>query len=190
MTTHSHTDQQIIKQCLEGKEKAYEALYNRYSGYIYTTCIRYGIREYEIKDCMQVIFSEVFSALKKFNPKKASFKTWLTQIAINQLLNFLRRKKIRFDELVEDNVALIGDFSSKPGSEMDLKFINKVISMMPAAYLVVFNLYIIEGFSHQEIAEKLGISISQSRVSLHRGREWAKLKLGRYFNEYGKQQSI
>jgi RNA polymerase sigma factor (sigma-70 family) len=183
-------DQDIIQQCLKGKEDAYQTLYTKYKGYVYTTCIRYGIREYEIKDCMQTIFIEVFQALNKYDSNKASFKTWLTRIAINQLLNVLRKKKVRFDVIEpDDNILVFHDFTSHTSSEIDHKYIHHVISMMPESSRTVFNLYLLEGFSHKEIADSLGISLSQSRVLLHHGRTWAKQMLSHHFNDYTNENS-
>ncbi len=182
------TDIDLIKRCINGKQEAYEALYNRYKGYVYTMCYRYGIQEYEIKDAMQVIFTEVFQGLDKFDSKRASFKTWLSRIAIHQLLNILRKKNINFSAVSDDEQLVVRDFSSHASSEFDMKFINKVLANMPEAYRLVFNLFVVEGFSHQEIAEELGISVSQSRISLHRGREWAKARLQHSFNDYQAEQ--
>lgn len=182
------TDIDIINRCLRGKDEAYEALYTRYKGYVYTMCYRYGIQEYEIKDAMQVIFTEVFQGLDKYESKRASFKTWLSSIAINQLLNILRKKNINFSAVSDDERVVVRDFSNPPSSDFDLKFINKVLANMPEAYRVVFNLFVVEGYSHQEIAEELGISVSQSRISLHRGREWAKARLSHSFNDYQAEQ--
>lgn len=182
-------DLDIIQQCLKGKESAHETLYTKYKGYVYTTCVRYGIHDYEIKDCIQMIFIEVFKALDKYDSNKASFKTWLTRIAINQLLNVLRKRKVRFDALDADrDVIVFHDFNSSASSELDHSFILHIISMMPEASRTVFNLYLMEGLSHDEIAAELGISISQSRVLLHRGREWAKERLHPHFQDYQKKQ--
>lgn len=178
------TEIDIINRCLRGNQEAYEALYTSYKGYVYTMCYRYGIKEYEIKDAMQVIFTEVFQGLDKYDRKRASFKTWLSRIAINQLLNILRKKNIKFSAILDDDQVVVGDFNTQQTTNYDMKFINKVLANMPASYSVVFNLFVIEGFTHQEIADKLGISVGQSRISLHRGREWAIARLGHYFTDY------
>jgi len=183
-----NTERDILKRCLRGREEAYQALYNSYKGYVYTMCYRYGIKEYEVKDAVQVIFTEVFHNLGTYDENKASFKTWLSRIAINQLLNMLRKKQINFAAVIDDDRVVVRDFNANPSADLDLKFINKVIALMPDAYRVVINLAVIEGYSHQEISDELGISVSQSRISLHRGREWAKAKLGRYFIDYSAQE--
>ena len=69
-------DISLIKDCLKGSQLAYKELYTRYKGYCYTICLRYGVQKEEIKDHLQVIFSETFRNLKKYDGKKVSFKTW------------------------------------------------------------------------------------------------------------------
>jgi RNA polymerase sigma-70 factor (ECF subfamily) len=174
----------LIERCKDGEEKAYAELYELYKGYIFTTCVRYGIGDFEIKDMMQTIFVEAFSALPKYDHKLASFKTWLTRIAINHILNNLRKRKLNFVEIKDEGSSTYNVEHVLLSDDMDLRFIHKVIALMPTSEALVFNLYIIDQLSHSEIAEKLNITENQSRFLLHKGRNWVKDKLRNHFDEF------
>jgi RNA polymerase sigma-70 factor (ECF subfamily) len=174
----------LIERCKDGEEKAYAELYELYKGYVFTTCVRYGIGDFEIKDMMQTIFIEAFRSLPKYDHKLASFKTWLTRIAINHILNNLRKRKLNFVEIKDEGSSTYNVEHVLLSDDMDLRFIHKVIALMPTSEALVFNLYIIDQLSHSEIAEKLNITENQSRFLLHKGRNWVKDKLRNHFDEF------
>lgn len=182
-------EQALIERCKDGEEKAYAELYELYKGYIFTTCVRYGIGDFEIKDMMQTIFIEAFSALPKYDHKLANFKTWLTRIAINHILNNLRKRKLNFVEIKDEGSSKHNVEHVLLSEDMDLRFIHKVIALMPTSEALVFNLYIIDQHSHAEIAEKLKITENQSRFLLHKGRNWMKEKLRNHFDEFNTNSS-
>jgi RNA polymerase sigma factor (sigma-70 family) len=139
--------------------------------------VRYGIDPDERKDCMQIIFTELFRSLKNFDSAKASFKTWMTRVLINQINNYKKKNKIktiRIDDQKEDQFSLRQEEQT---NHVDNKYILTVISSMPDHLLTVFNMAIIDGYSHQEIASELRITESASRVTLHRARQWAMERL-------------
>lgn len=175
-------DNQLVNKCVKNNRNAYAELYNRYKGYCYTICIRYGVKDLDTKDYLQTIFSEIFNSLKTFDQEKASFKTWMSRITVNQILNLKRKNKIVFSEEIEKNEPkYISEYEGHDFYKMDYEIILKILSQMPENYLVVFNLSIIDGFSHKEISTKLGITEGQSRILLLRGRQWAMKKLGNYY---------
>ena len=146
-------DLDLIKFCGEGNQSACKELYERYIGYCYTICVRYGIPEIEIKDMLQVIFSEIFKSLHKYDQSKAAFKTWMTRVTINQVIMRLRKTTVYFDQIEEDKSIFMSDYANY-GQKIDEEFILKTIANMPAQYLVVFNMSVIDGYSHQEISQK------------------------------------
>lgn len=172
-----NTNQQnieLIKACLKGTQSSFKTLYNEFKGYVYTICVRYGVAEHEVKDYMQIIFSEVFKSLSKYDPQKAQFKTWLSRITINQILQQKRKRKINYVEIDDASNSLI---DSNHLEHIDIRIdenkIHEVLSKMPEKYISVFNLYIVDGYSHKEISKKLNIPENTSRTLLHRGRIWA-----------------
>lgn len=171
-------EESIIKGCKKGRESSFKELYELYKGYCYTICVRYGLEDSSIKDCLQEVFSAAFMDIKKFDPKKAGFKTWLTSITINKILMH-KRKQVPYsydiDGIVQHEEATSNINSAE--SDLDFKKLMNTIQMMPEKYKMVFNLSIIDGYQHREISEMLGISVPASRVLLHRGREWAMNKI-------------
>ena len=112
--------------------------------------------------------------IKKYDANISKFKTWLTGITINKILMHKRRNSyINYDFDIEIKEDLMNTDHYHIESNIDFKKLIFIIQKMPEKYRVIFNLNIIDGFTHKEIAEQLDISVSSSRVILHRGREWA-----------------
>ena len=171
-----NSDIKIIKDCLEGNQLAYKALYEKYVSYCYGICIRYSINQSDVKDLVQVIFSQVFQALKKYDSEKASFKTWFTRICIHHILSFKRKQNraipiqdVQDLEVVEKRYA-----GNNIEENIDREHILSLLKKMPNNYQIVFNLFIIDGYSHDEIAKELNITTASSRVILNRARSWVK----------------
>ena len=146
-------ENQLVEECLKGTQRAFKTIYENYKGYVYTICIRYGVSQIEIKDNMQIIFTEVFSSLKNYDNSKSKFKTWMTRITINQILMQKRKKRIAYETLENEKINLIKDDSTESiESKIDEKKLYDLLSKMPHKYITVFNLFIIDGYSHKEIA--------------------------------------
>ena len=178
------TDQQLVQECLKGAQRSFKALYERYQAYVYTICIRYGVSSIDVKDHLQVIFMEIFNALDRYDATKASFKTWITRITINQILQQKRKRGIDYSTEGTDDISVIsGGFTIPVDWNIDKKEIYDLLNKMPAKYITAFNLSIIDGYSHAEIAEQMGIPESTTRVLVHRGRIWAMTQLRTHFKE-------
>lgn len=122
--------------------------------------------------------------IKKYDPEKAGFKTWLTGITINKILMHKRKKvPVSYDIDLVHQHDLPTNRVQDVESNLDFKQLLSVIRNMPEKYQTVFNLSVLDGYSHNEIAEKLDITESASRVLLHRGREWAKQEVERVHAE-------
>lgn len=176
------SDTALIQDCLAGNQLAYKQLYNKYIAYCYGMCQRYGVNQPDIKDMVQVIFSQTFQSLKNYDPEKAEFKTWFTHVCINNILSYKRKqgKKLPTQELDGFSEYPTGQSDNYITENIDKQHLLSLLKKMPANYQIVFNLFIIEGYSHEEIAEKLNISIASSRVTLNRARKWVKKT---FFNE-------
>lgn len=170
---------QILNQCLLGDEIACKKLYEMFLPYCYGICSRYGVQQTDIKDQIQIIFSSTFKSLKNFDDSKASFKTWFTRICINKIIEQRRKRtgdwnKVEFNE---EELVLQYDHSLILDEEIDRNYILKILGQMPQQYQSVFNLFIIDGFTHKEISNKLNITEGASRVILKRARGWAQQAL-------------
>ena len=178
------TDIQVIENCLQGDQSAYKALYERYAAYCYGICKRYGIKDADIKDQIQVTFTEAFKSLPRYESEKAGFKTWLSRICIHHILSKKRKykEKVFIDDISLHENELESFHFQEEYNTIDKEYLLRLLNKMPDKFREVFNLYIIDGYSHKEIAQRLDISESSSRVILNRGRTWAKEAVTKFLN--------
>lgn len=170
------TDTTIIKDCLDGNQLAFKKLYEKYISYCYGICTRYAVNKSDMKDMVQVIFSQTFQSLKNFDSDRSQFKTWFTHVCINNILSYKKKQSRQFqtqsfDDFDESNNSYTANYIEE---NIDRQYILNIIKQMPNKYQIVFNLFIIDGFSHEEISKQLNISIAASRVTLNRARGWVK----------------
>lgn len=119
----------------------------------------------------------MFQSLQKFDQNKSKFKTWFTNIAINHICKLRRNNTYRSLQMKDiDEIEYSIGTGSNVGKNLDIKTYYSILQKMPKKFLTVFNLFIIDGYSHKEISKMLSISVNSSRTLLHRGREWAKSK--------------
>lgn len=163
--------QEIIERCREGDQKAQFQLYKLYYKAMYSVSLRIINDDMEAEDVMQEAF---LSAFKKINTYKGevSFGAWLKKIVINRSLDYLKKRKVQFEE-VNERTMQIADYQMET-KEIDVNRIKKAIQSLPDGYRVVLSLYLIEGYDHDEISQILNISNSSSRTQLLRAKN--KLK--------------
>jgi RNA polymerase sigma factor (sigma-70 family) len=169
------TEQELIERCLKGDGKAEKALFDRYAGKMMALCLRYAIDRSEAEDLLQEGFIRAFEYLRNFR-SEGSLEGWLRRVMITTALKHVRKSK-HFDEL-----SIKEDFKESPElpeaiSHLGEMEINKLINELPAGYKNVFNLYVVEGYKHQEIAELLGIEEGTSRSQLVKARKWLQDKI-------------
>ena len=171
----------IIKDCLNGNEKAQMQLYDNYCDAMYTIACRYLNAE-DAKDAMQDGFIKAFSKLESYSPD-FSFGAWLKRIIINQCLDFLRKKKIETIAYTEDNLEVVDDDSWEFDTSFTKELILKAISKLKVKYKLIITLYLIEGYDHEEISEILKIPVKTSRTQLRRARLALQNDLKHYYHE-------
>ena len=159
----------IISGCQKANAKAQKALVLRYAGLLLTVSRRYMKNEVDAEDVLQDSFIKIFQAFNQFDPNKGSLDGWMKRIVINTALKQYRAQKQQFptDNLEHNNEVFILPSVYEKLHEEDLI---QLISSIPEGYRQVFNLYALEGYSHKEIAEMLGIAEASSRSSLSRAR--------------------
>lgn len=176
------TDEQLIKKCLQSDARAQKMLFDKYGKKFMGVCFRYAINEDEAKDILQEGFIKIFENLNKYSGK-GSFEGWMRKIIINTALDNIRKnKKINFHlDVNEIEYKLISnDYIEENLAAEDLL---KILNNIPFGYKTVFNMYAIEGYSHKEIANKLGITESTSKSQYSRAKAVLrntinKLKIG------------
>lgn len=171
----------IVKACLKGDSKAQALLYEQYSPRLYALCLRYANDEDEAKDILQEGFIKIFDKLRQYK-NRGSLEGWMRKIMVNTALEKIR-KESRF-MLVEDTTMMENDQYKYEHILEDIskKELLGMIQELSAQYRMVFNLYAIEGYSHQEISQKLNISEGTSKSNLSRARELLKSKIKSRYN--------
>ncbi|MCU0394063.1 MAG: sigma-70 family RNA polymerase sigma factor [Thermoflexibacter sp.] len=164
----------LIADCLAGKRNAQEALYKKYSSKMLAICMRYLSDKAEAEDAMINGFIRVFSQLENFR-KEGSFEGWIRRIIVNEALAILRKKSKMYLEPAE-NADYHSDYQIEE-KHLEAEELMGMIQKLPTGYRTVFNLYAIEGYSHKEIAETLGITESTSKSQLNRARNMLKNEL-------------
>lgn len=161
------TNQTIIK-CIKGNRKAQQRLYQAYFKKMFLHCYRYVSNKEDVEDILAEGFIKVFKNLRKVEYRDTkSFEGWIRQIMVNECLIFLRKRKMLFYDIEESNIR---ENSYHIDSDIDAEDIYNMILSLPTGYRTVFNLYVIEGYSHAEIANKLNIATSTSRSQLTKAR--------------------
>jgi RNA polymerase sigma-70 factor (ECF subfamily) len=164
------TDEQLVKKCLEKDSLAQKQLFDSFSRKMMGVCLRYTKDVEEAQDVLQIGFVKVFEKLHLFN-NEGSLEGWIRKVLVNTALDQIRKNK-KFD----DNVDLSKvDYNMATENENVLDQLSandllKIIQAMPTGFRTVFNLYAIEGYSHQEIADQLNISINTSKSQYSRAR--------------------
>lgn len=161
-------EQDIISGCKAGNRLAQKYFVETYSSYIFTICRRYIKREDIAKDCLQDTLIHVLKKMNKYNDQ-GKFKSWLSTVTVNKCIEQLRKEKrnLYSDVDLVPEQGIDETVSLKLEHDDIMKFINTI----PDQYRIVINMFLVEGYSHKEIGEKLGITESSSRSILSRGKK-------------------
>jgi RNA polymerase sigma-70 factor (ECF subfamily) len=169
----------LIKDCKRGKPKSQEELYRRFASAMYGVCLQYASGEEDAQDILQDGFMKVFTKLDQVkNP--AAFPGWIRRIMINTALEKYRSQVLlqRVDDMKGDLPELSGE---EVFNELTCDELVALIQTLSPRYRMVFNLYAIEGYNHQEISETLGISVGTSKSNLSRARGILQDKIKRNY---------
>ena len=134
---------------------------------MYSVCMRIINNETEAEDVMQESFLKAFSKIDTYKGE-VSFGAWLKKIVINRSLDYMKKRKVKFEEINEKTNQL-PDYQMET-KEVNVQVIKDAIQKLPDGYRVVLSLYLIEGYDHEEICEILGISNSNSRTQYLRAK--------------------
>ena len=173
---NSHLNTWTIEKAKEGDRRAQKAIYDSLSAKMFPVCLRYMGEREAAEDILQEGFVTLFSKLDTFSGE-GSFEGWARKIFVNTALMSLRKNDVMKES---DDVEQARSLSSEsPSAVQDLgyKELLQMISELPAGFRTVFNLYVIEGMSHSDIAEVLGISEGTSRSQLLRARAMLQAKI-------------
>ncbi len=179
-------EEDVVLGCKRGSAKSQSFLYDKYCGAMLGIAMRYSDNQTEAEDVLQEAFLNIFKKIEYFEGKnEGSLTLWIKTIVINAALtNNRKNKKHNFTDDVNDfKIADEEDRYNFGESVEDLQNIQVVKIMsalkeLPIGYRTVFNLYVVEGYSHQEIAKILEVSENTSKSQLSKARKFLKVKLG------------
>lgn len=163
-------ERQLIESCIDGDRKAQKMLYDLHARKMMAVCMRYAGEPELAQDLLQEGFIKVFTNLSAFQ-YIGSFEGWMRRIFINTSLEYLRKNDLLREAIdIDAGYALTAEADYTVIEELSANDLLKLISELPHGFRVVFNMYAIEGYSHKEIADALGITESTSRSQLTRAR--------------------
>lgn len=162
----------LILGCQKGDSKSQEELYALYSSKMYVVCLRYSKSQQEAEDILQEAFIKVFDKIKDFR-QDSSLGYWIKRIVVNTALNSQRSKLYMFP------MVDVNDLNTHHDQELVLSgfHFEELLSMirsLPEGCQIIFNMYAIEGFSHKEIGDELGIAIGTSKSQYARAKALLK----------------
>ena len=175
-TVDGTSEQRTIDLCIKGDRNAQKVLFDLLAPRMYPVCIRYvGDRELA-QDILQDGFVTLFSKLGSYKGE-GSFEGWARRIFINTALMHLRKKDaLKMSDELENARHLSSDLTDQL-EDMGYKELMSLVTSLPPGFRTVFNMYVIEGYSHKEIADILGISETTSRTQLSRARTWLQKRI-------------
>ena len=164
------SEKKLIELLKKNSESAFVELYNKYSPVLFGICLRYAKERTEAEDILQESFIKIYENIQSFK-EKGSLEGWLKRIVVNVSINHYRKRikestvstdeDIKYEDIIPENVF----------SELTNKELIGLIQRLPEGYRMVFNLYAIEGFKHNEIAELLGYTESTSKTQLMKAKK-------------------
>jgi len=168
---------QLIQKCSENDTRAQSELYQLFSGKLFSICLKYSRNYEEAEDNLQDAFLTIFEKIGQFQ-EKGSFEGWLKRITINTALQRYRADKgvlnlVNEEDAVDEDV-LIDD------ENIPVDYLLKIIQELPDRYRLVFNLYVLDDYSHLDISKMLNITIGTSKSNLSRAKQLLKERIEEY----------
>lgn len=168
---------QLIYDCQNNDRKAQQQLYELFGSKLFALCLKYSRNYEEAQDNFQDGFVLIFKKIDQYS-FKGSFEGWLKRVMVNNVLQQYRKET--FLSLVHENIEDDTEIELDDDDDVPMEFLTKIIQELPDRYRLVFNLYVIDGYSHQDIAEMASISVGTSKSNLARARGILKNKIEEY----------
>jgi len=162
--------ERLVKSCVNGDRISQKELFQTFYGKMLGVCMRYTGNKTEAQDVVHDAFIKVFLSLSKFE-NKGSLEGWIRRIMVNSAIDHVRKKREMFLSGDESKIEALEDdvneqFEIEIYTKIKADLVMKCVQQLSPAYRTVFNMYIVENYSHQEIAEILNISVGASKSNL------------------------
>lgn len=166
-----------MRKCIRGNKKAQNLLYQMYKHLWYKVSLRYAQTQEEAQDILQEGLIRIFCDLQQYDSSKSQFSTWSTKVIVNAAIRYLKRNQWHKEF---SDISEASNTQDKTYDAIDLlseKELTHLISKLPTGYRLVFNMYVIEGYKHHEIASKLDISEGTSKSQLSKAKKMLRTNL-------------
>lgn len=172
-------DYELVDACLKGIPSAQKSLYDQFSSKMFGVCLRYAKNEEEALDILQDGFVKVFQKLDKFK-KEGSLEGWIRRVIVNTALDQIRKNKKEQGNVALDKVEFMVSRNEYIIENLMAEDLLNILQQLPDGYRTVFNLFAIEGYSHKEIAEELGVTENTSKSQYSRAKSYMQKLLENY----------
>lgn len=176
---YGSTHKELVELCAAGNRKAQFELYRLYSQAMYNICLRMLNDQDDAEDLLQQSFIDVFTKLDSFR-FESSIGAWIKRIVVNNCINFLKKRRLTIQSIDDEK---IGSFPDNPDGDLhenllSVQEVKNAITELPDGYIVVFTLYMFEGYDHKEIADILNITEATSKSQYSRAKKKLREMLG------------
>ena len=169
-------DTTLVIECVKGNPRAQRMLFDRFSSKMLGVCLRYAKDSEQAEDILQDGFVKVFTKLKDFK-NEGSLEGWIRRVMVNTALDQIRKNTKTLGDVSVEDVQYKIENNDHIAEQLMAKDLLKLVNSMPDGYKVVFNMFAIEGYTHREIADTLGISESTSKSQYSRARAYLRERI-------------
>lgn len=175
---------EIIEGCVKGDRKCQQIIYEKFYGKMLGTCMRYSKDREEARDILQDGFMKVFANIKKYGGN-GSFEGWIRKIMVNTAIDLIRKSKKRMIQYADsDHAEEIAEEENNEYVNISTAEIIEAVQQLPPSYRTVFNMFVVDGFAHKEIAEQLGITVGTTKSNLSKAKMNLKKMLANKIKVY------
>lgn len=181
-SNYNISESDLIKGSIAGDRRMQEELYRRFAPKMYAVCLRYANNTNDAQDLLQEGFIKVYKNLHRFRAE-GSFEGWVRRVFVNTSIEHFRKKTAQLSSVSEKEENTIEDADITALDSLAEKDIINLVQELSPGYRTVFNLYVVEGYSHKEIGTLLGISEGTSKSQLARAKSILQKKITQYLSD-------
>jgi RNA polymerase sigma factor (sigma-70 family) len=174
----AYLEEAIIEGCKREEPAFQELLYQKYSARMMAICVRYAKTRFEAEDIFHEAFVKVFKNIQTY--QQGTFEGWMKRIFVNTAINNFRKNQKHYGHEQHSEELSSGSDEDPVLSDISVKELLEIVAKLPEGYRVVFNLYVIEGYTHKEIGEMVGIAEGTSKSQLAKAKQYLKKLLVNY----------
>jgi len=183
------TESELVQHCISGDRLCQELLYKKFASKMFGVCLGYVNSRDEAKDVLQDGFVKIFASLKNYKGV-GSLEGWVRRIIVNTAIDYYRRALKDIKNVDVEKANNIVEMEESVLERMHAKEVLDLIHKLPEGARMIFNLYVVEGYNHSEIAGMLNISEGTSKSQFSRARSLLQGWINKFYPEYSLQKPI